>query len=151
MPISHLRAYHDCWNVSVTWTLIALRWLLLVLFYRSAQSFFIPFKKKKKISQGLSYALMLHENISELLILFTEQENHFLPSSNSAWSAAEALPALLEQLHLGESTPAKPPLSSFSSFFLFSLLFNLQPCHPVLQAASMVFPFILKETVHWKI
>lgn len=93
---------------------------------------------------------MLHENISELLILFTEQENHFLLGSSSAWSAAEALPVLLERLHLGESTPVKPPLSSFFfvSPFFFLPLFNLQPCHPVLQAASMVFPFILKETVH---
>lgn len=86
---------------------------------------FFPFKKN---SQGLSYALMLHENIFELLELFTEQENHFLPSSNSAWSCVEALPP-------GTTSPSGNSACE-TLFFSFSFL-NFLIFSPVIRLCEL--------------
>jgi len=133
LPISGVRTYHDfsemfpsqepslhCSNFykhSITGTCRGLG--VLIFFFQ------------KKISQGLSYALMLHENIFELLKLFTEQENSFLPNSNSAWSSVEALPMSPRAASCsGNSAYETLSVIFFSFLFSFSLTFSLVilPC-----------------------
>lgn len=127
LPISHLRAYHDSGEMSQSQEL-SLRCInFYEHFFTGACRGVFSFFSFKKNSQGLSYALMLHENIFELLKLFTEQENHFLPGSNSAWSAVEALP-----VPPGTASPSGNSACEtlfvfffFLFFFLFFLIFSL--------------------------
>lgn len=61
---------------------------------------------------------MLHKNIFELLKLFTEQENNFLPGSNSAWSSVKAFPEPLRTALPSENRVCE-------TFFIFLLCFLL--------------------------